>query len=131
MKTASPISFSTVDEYIALQPPSLREGLTLLRETIRMAAPEAEETISYQMPTFKFHGILVWFAAFKQHYGFFPKARAIEVFKEKLKPYKLSKGTVRFPLNEPLPLDLITEIVKFNREENLQKETLRGTKKKR
>jgi uncharacterized protein YdhG (YjbR/CyaY superfamily) len=95
--------------------------LETLRQAIRETAPDAKEVISYQMPAFKQNGILVWFAAFKSHIGFFPRTSAVEAFKNKLTPYKTSKGTIRFPLNEPLPLDLIKEIVKFRVEEELNK----------
>src|SRR4051812_5579975 len=106
------VQFSTIDEYIALQPSQLRATLEQLRQIIKKAAPDAEEVISYQMPGFKFQGMLVWFAATKNHYGFYPFSKTLEVFKNKLKPYDLSKGTIRFPLDKPLPVKLITEIVK-------------------
>ncbi len=92
-----------------------------MRQTIRDSAPEAEETISYNMPAFKQNGILVWFAAFKNHIGFYPKVSALEAFKEKLTAYKVSKGTVRFPLKEPIPYDLVKEIVRFRVKENLSR----------
>ena len=111
----------TIDEYIAHYPKNIQNILEDLRQAIRETAPDAKEVISYQMPAFKKNGILVWFAAFKNHIGFFPKASGIEAFKNELSPYKISKGTVRFPLNEPLPLDLIKEIVKFRVEEDLNK----------
>jgi uncharacterized protein YdhG (YjbR/CyaY superfamily) len=110
---------NTIDEYIAHYPRNIQNILEGLRQVIRETTPDAKEVISYQMPAFKQNGILVWFAAFKSHIGFFPKASAIEAFKNKLTPYQISKGTVRFPLNEPLPLDLIKEIVKFRVEEDL------------
>jgi uncharacterized protein YdhG (YjbR/CyaY superfamily) len=103
----------TIDEYIATQPPNVQALLQQIRQTIHKAAPEAQETISYQMPAFKQGSILVWFAAFKNHIGFFPKASGIEAFKEQLAPYKTSKGTVQFPLDQPLPLEIIAEIVRF------------------
>jgi uncharacterized protein YdhG (YjbR/CyaY superfamily) len=112
---------NTIDEYIARFPKNIQTILQRLRRAIRETAPAAKEVISYQMPAFKQNGILVWFAAFKNHIGFFPKASAIEAFKNRLAPYQISKGTVRFPLNEPLPLDLIKEIVKFRVKEDLNK----------
>jgi uncharacterized protein YdhG (YjbR/CyaY superfamily) len=111
----------TIDDYIAHYPKNIQEILEGLRQAIRETAPDAKEVISYQMPAFKQNGILVWFGAFKNHIGFFPKASAIEAFKNRLAPYQISKGTVRFPLNEPLPFDLIKEIVKFRVKEDLNK----------
>jgi len=123
-------NISTVKEYIALQPAKVRTTLEQLRQTIRKAAPEAEEVISYQMPGFKFYGMLVWYAVTKNHYGLYPMANAIRVFKDKLKEYELSKGTIRFPIDKPLPVKLITEIVKFRVKENLEKKLLKEVLKK-
>ena len=114
-------TFSTVDEYIALHSSPIRAGLKLLRKTIKKAAPGAEEMISYQMPAYKLNSMLVFFSAAKAHYGFYPTASPIIAFKEKLKPYETSKGAVKFPLVKPLPLKLITEIVKWKAKENLSK----------
>jgi uncharacterized protein YdhG (YjbR/CyaY superfamily) len=111
----------TIDEYIAHYPKNIRNILEGLRQAIRETAPDAREVISYQMPAFKQNSILVWFAAFKNHIDFFPKTSAIEAFRNKLSPYRISKGTIRFPLNEPLPLDLIKEIVNFRVKEDLNK----------
>jgi uncharacterized protein YdhG (YjbR/CyaY superfamily) len=91
------------------------------RRAVREAAPNSIETISYQMPAFKQNGILVWFAAFKNHVGFFPKVSAIETFKGELSGYELSKGTIRFPLNKPIPFDLVKRIVMFRIKEDLDK----------
>ena len=113
--------FSNVDEYIALYPVTIRKGLNLLRKTIRKAAPEAEETISYQMPAYELNGILVFFAAMKNHYGFYPTASPMKFFREKLIPYETSKGAIRFPLNRPIPVKLVSEIVKWKVRENLSK----------
>lgn len=113
--------YKTVDEYIAAYPKKIQYILEELRQVIREAAPKAEETISYQIPAFKLNGNLVWFAAFKNHIGFYPTASGIEAFKEKLVDYDVSKGTVRFPLNKSIPYDLITEIVRFRVQENLSK----------
>ena len=112
---------NTIDEYIAPFSKNIQSSLEEIRQTIREAAPEAKEVISYKMPAFKQNGILVWFAAFKNHIGFFPKASATEAFKNKLASYQISKGTIRFPLNEPLPLNLIKEIVKFRVKEDQKK----------
>lgn len=112
---------NTTDEYIASFPKKVQSVLEELRQAIREAAPNAKEVISYHMPAFKQKGILVWFAAFKNHIGFFPRASAIEAFKNKLAPYKTSKGTVRFPIDQPLPVDLIKEIVTFRVREDENK----------
>lgn len=109
------------DLYIAGFPPETRELLTQVRKTIQNATPEAEEVISYQMPAYKFHGILVYFAGYKNHIGFYPTGSGIINFKDELSSYKTSKGTVQFPLDQPLPLELIAEMVKFRVAENLEK----------
>jgi uncharacterized protein YdhG (YjbR/CyaY superfamily) len=114
-------TFKTIDEYIATFPKDVQVILEKFRQAIKEAAPEAEETISYKMPAFKQNGILVWFAAFKNHIGFFPKISAIEAFKAELSGFKLSKGTIRFPLDEPIPFDLVKRIVKFRIKENVAK----------
>lgn len=118
--------FSTVDAYIAAQPAPVQEGLKQLRQTIKTLVPDAEEGISYGMPGYKYKGSLLWFAAFKTHYGLYPHAKAIEVFREKLSPYAISKGAIRFPLDQPLPLELVAEIVQFRLEENKRKATLKS-----
>ena len=110
--------FRTIDEYIANYPKNVQIILEEVRKAIREAAPEAVETISYQMPAFKQNGILVWFAAFKNHIGFFPKVTAIEAFKGQLSTFQTSKGTIQFPINEPIPFDLVKEIVQFRVKEN-------------
>ena len=111
--------FGSIDEYIASFPPDIQARLEAMRATIRAAAPDAEEKISYQMPTFFLKGNLVHFAAFKQHIGFYPAPRGIEEFKEELAIYKGAKGSVQFPLDQPLPLDLVARIVRFRVAENL------------
>jgi uncharacterized protein YdhG (YjbR/CyaY superfamily) len=111
-------AFKSIDEYIATFPKNVQIILDGLRQAIRDAAPEAEEVISYQMPAFKLNGMLVWFAAFKNNIGFFPKVSAIEAFKDELSIYELSKGTVRFPLNKPIPFELVKKMVKFRVKEN-------------
>ena len=120
--------FTTVDEYIALHPPAVQEGLDLLRKTIKTAAPGAEEMISYQMPAYKLKGMLAFFSATKKHYGFYPTASPIIAFREKLKSYETSKGTIRFAMNKPLPVKLITEIIKWKAKENLAKEIVKSKK---
>lgn len=111
--------FSSIDEYIASFPPAIQARLAAMRETIRAAAPDAGEKISYQMPTFFLKGNLVHFAAFKQHIGFYPTPRGIAQFKEELSIYKGAKGSVQFPFDQPLPLDLVARIVRFRVAENL------------
>jgi uncharacterized protein YdhG (YjbR/CyaY superfamily) len=113
--------FSTVEEYINLHPAPIRKVLTLIRKTIKTAAPEAEEMISYKMPAYKLNGMLVFFSAAKNHYGFYPTSRPIIAFRDKLKSYETSKGAIRFPLDKPIPVKLITEIVKWQVKENLLK----------
>lgn len=111
----------TIDEYIAGFPPDVQEILQRIRQTIRQAAPEAQETITYQMPTFTLHGNLVHFGGFKHHIGFYPVPSGIEAFREELAPYIAGKGSARFPLDEPIPYDLISRIVAFRVTENLEK----------
>jgi uncharacterized protein YdhG (YjbR/CyaY superfamily) len=113
--------FSSIDAYIATFPPEIQARLEALRATIRAAAPAAEEKISYQMPTFALHGNLVHFAAFKHHIGFYPAPSGIEAFQEEIAPYAHAKGSLRFPLDQPLPLDLVRRIVEFRVAENLKK----------
>lgn len=109
---------TTIDEYIAEFPPGIRKMLQELRALIRATAPEATEKISYAIPTFFLKKNLVHFAAFEKHIGFYPGPTGIEAFKEELKPYKSAKGSVQFPLGEPLPMDLIRRIVEFRVAEN-------------
>jgi uncharacterized protein YdhG (YjbR/CyaY superfamily) len=121
---------TTIDEYIAIFPPDVQELLQQVRKTIKEAAPGAEETIKYQMPTFTLKGNLVHFGAFKKHIGFYPVPSGIEAFAEELAPYRTGKGSIQFPFDEPIPYDLITKVVKFRVEENLRKaEAKRKTSK--
>lgn len=108
-----PKKIKTTDEYIALFPKDIQDKLERLRRIIRESAPDAEETINYQIPTFKLEGNLVHFAAFKKHIGFYPTPSAVEAFKNELSPYETTKGSVKFPLDKPIPFDLVTKIVKF------------------
>jgi len=104
----------SVDEYIASQPEAMRGVLQRVRSAIRKALPEAEEVISYQIPAFRQHrGIVLYFAAWKQHYSLYPALEAASAFKDELVRYKVSKGTIRFPLSEPVPVKLIERIAKF------------------
>jgi uncharacterized protein YdhG (YjbR/CyaY superfamily) len=113
--------YTTVDEYIKTFPADIQSVLGKMRQTIREAAPGAVEAISYQMPAFKLNGVLVYFAAHKHHIGFYPTSSGIEAFKAELAPYKWSKGAVQFPLDRPIPFDLVRRIVRFR-----VKETSRG-----
>lgn len=121
-----PSSPKNIDEYIATFPKDIQAILGKVRATIRKAAPEADEAIKYQIPTFVLNGNLVHFAAFKNHIGFYPAPSGIEKFAKELSKYEGAKGSVRFPLNQPMPLDLITRIVKFRAEE----QRAAGAKKK-
>jgi len=119
----------TIDEYIAGFPPDIQAILEKIRTTIRKAAPQAEEAISYRMPTFKLYGNLVHFAAFKSHIGFYPVPTGLAAFKQDLSGYKTSKGAVQFPLDKPIPYGLIRKIVKFRVKENLEQAAAKGKKK--
>jgi len=113
--------FTTIDEYIASFPKEIQEILESIRQTIRYSAPNATETVSYQMPTFRLNGILVHFAAHKNHIGFYPTPSAITEFSKELSNYEFSKWAIKFPLNEPIPLELIKKIVEFRVKENTDK----------
>jgi uncharacterized protein YdhG (YjbR/CyaY superfamily) len=112
---------STIDEYIAQFPEEVQVILQKIREVIKEAAPQAEERISYQMPGFYQNGMLVWFGGHQNHIGFYPTGEGIEVFKGELSDYKFSKGAVQFPLNQPIPYDLIRKIVIYRVEKNRRK----------
>lgn len=122
--------YQTIDEYIAAFPENIQAQLEALRVTIRAAAPEAEERISYQMPAFALNGNLVYFAAAKHHIGFYPTASGIKAFQDELAQYEGSKGAVRFPIGQPLPMDLIRRIVQFRVAENLGKAAAKARTKK-
>jgi uncharacterized protein YdhG (YjbR/CyaY superfamily) len=109
-----------VDDYISGFPKETQELLEQVRATIQKAAPEAEEVISYQMPAYKQNGMLVWFGGHTNHIGLYPRVSGMEAFKKELSVYKSSKGAVQFPLDRPMPLGLITKIVKFRLKENLE-----------
>jgi uncharacterized protein YdhG (YjbR/CyaY superfamily) len=109
----------TIDDYIARCPGDLQPVLEKIRDTIREAAPDAEECISYQMPAFRHNGVLVYFALFADHISFFPTASGVAKFAGKLLKYKTFKGTVQFPLGQPIPYGLIAQITKFRVKENL------------
>ena len=113
--------FQNIDEYISSFPEKTQKILQKLRKIISDSAPDAKEAISYQIPTFKLNGNLVHFAAYKNHIGFYPTPSGIEAFKQELSPYEVSKGTVRFPLNKPIPFELVRKIVEFRVKENIEK----------
>jgi len=128
--TTQPTTPKDIDEYIAGYPQDVQEILEQVRTTIRGAAPEAEEAISYGIPTFKLKGNLVHFAAYKKHIGFYPTSTGIEKYKNELSAYEGAKGTVKFPLTEPIPFDLISQIVTFRVKENLERAEAKAKKKK-
>jgi uncharacterized protein YdhG (YjbR/CyaY superfamily) len=113
--------YKTIDDYIATFPNDVQILLGKMRQTIREAAPEAEEAISYQIPTFRLNGNLVYFAAFKNHIGFYPTSSGIAAFKKELSQYKSAKGSVQFPMEKPIPYGLVRKIVLFRTKENLEK----------
>lgn len=117
-----------IDEYIAAFPKATQELLELMRKTIGEAAPEAEETISYQIPTFKLKGNLVHFAGYERHIGFYPGSGSTIAYREELSGYKSGKGSVQFPIGKPMPLELVTKLVKFRIKENLDKAAQRASK---
>jgi uncharacterized protein YdhG (YjbR/CyaY superfamily) len=125
MKTAA-----SVEEYIATAEPKAKKALRDIRKIIRAAAPKAEEVISYQMPGYKQNGMVVFFAGYKNHIGFYPTGSGIEKFKNEFAKYKWSKGAVQFPLDKPLPVALIKKIVKFKLKENEEKAGLKKSVKK-
>ena len=112
---------TTIDEYISQFPEDVQRILVKIRAVIRESAPEAVERISYHMPGFYLNGSLVWFGVHRHHIGFYPTGSGIEAFKEELSAYKWSKGAVQFPLDQPMPYELIRKIVKFRVAENLAK----------
>ena len=128
--TADKTTPKNIDEYIADFPKDIQEILEKIRMTIRKVAPDAEETIKYLMPTFTLKGNLVHFAAFKKHIGLYPTPSGTEKFKAELSAYEGAKGSVRFPLDKPIPFDLISEIVTFRVKENLERVEAKGKKKK-
>ncbi|MDR1583019.1 MAG: DUF1801 domain-containing protein [Prevotellaceae bacterium] len=110
-----------IDEYIMGFEPAIQKTLNELRNFIKSEAPDATEKISYGMPTFYLKGNLVHFAAFKDHYGFFPSPSGINEFEKELIPYRSGKGTLRFPFNKPIPWDILKKIIRYRVEENLRK----------
>lgn len=118
--------FKTVEEYVATFPASAQKMLEQIRVIIKENAPEAKEVISYNMPAFTLQGMLVYYAAYKGHIGFYPTPSGIEAFKKELSAYNGAKGSVQFPIDKPMPLDLIAKIVKYRVEQNLTRARLKG-----
>ena len=112
---------ATIDDYIARYPADVQAILQKIRAAIKQAAPRAVEKISYDLPAFDLNGSLVWFGAFKNHIGFYPRGSAIDAFQDELQPYRHDKATLQFPLDRPIPYALIRKIVKFRVKENLKK----------
>lgn len=123
-------SYSTVDEYIALAEPKVKKALKDIRKTIKTTAPKAEEVISYQIPGYKYHGMLVFFAAWKDHISLYPAPWRAESLKKEMSAYKGSKGTIKFPIGEPMPLALIKKMVKYRVKENEERAALKRSIKK-
>jgi uncharacterized protein YdhG (YjbR/CyaY superfamily) len=121
---------ANVDEYISDFPKEVQKLLSDVRIAIRKAAPKAEEMISYQMPAYKYHGVLVYFAGYKKHIGFYPTASGVSSFKKELSIYKGAKGSVQFPIDKPMPVQLIKKIVAFRVKDNLEREAVKMNRKK-
>ena len=125
MEKSSKTQITTVDDYIASQPEPVQATLREIRQLIRQAAPEVEEMISYQMPGYKFHGKLIWFAAAKNHYGIYVVPAILKVFKDRLTDYELTKSAIRIPVGEPIPAQLLTEIVQYGVNTNLEQKLVK------
>lgn len=123
-------SAATVDEYISRTDPEVKKALKEIRKTIKAAAPKAEEVISYQIPGYKYHGMLVFFAAWKNHIGLYPAPWGAEALKKEMSAYEGSKGTIKFPLDKPMPLSLIKKMVRYRMKENEMKAGLKKSIKK-
>ena len=121
----------TVDQYIAAFPVDVKKRMQQLRKTIKAAAPKADEVISYQMPGYKYFGMLVYFAAYKNHIGFYPGAGGVVEFYKKLSSFKSAKGSVQFPHDRPIPYDVISKIVKFRVKQNEEKFSLKKSNGKK
>ncbi len=118
-------AYKNVDEYVATFPEGTQILLEQLREVVFSTAPDVEERISYGMPAYKWKGVLVYFGAYAKHIGFYPTGSGVAAFQEELSDYKCSKGTIQFPLNQALPLDLLTRIVQFRMKENERKSEIK------
>ena len=123
-------AYSTVDEYIALAEPKVKKALKDIRKAIKTTAPNAEEVISYQIPAYKYHGMLVFFAAWKDHISLYPAPWSADSLKKEMSGYKGSKGTIKFPIDEPMPLTLIKRMVKYRVKENEARASLKRSIKK-
>lgn len=123
-------NFTAIDDYISALPEDKQKLLEQVRATIHAAAPDAEEVISYQMPAFAQNGVLVWFSALKNHIGFYATGSPFDTFSAEIAPYKSTKSSLNFPIDQPLPLDLISKIVKFRLAENINKAEAKASKKK-
>ncbi len=131
MATNPKTVFRNADEYIVLQPDHTRAHLELIRQTIKTAAPEAMEVISYAMPAFKFHGMLAWYAAAKNHCGLYIRPRIMQEFTERLSEYELTKSAIHFPYSKPLPDQLVSDIIKHAASENLSEKIQKDDLKKK
>lgn len=131
MKSQGVLQPHNVDEYIAQFSKETQEHLTKLRSIITKTAPAAEEVMSYKMPAYKYNGMLVYFAAYEHHIGLYPMPSTLSHFKKELAPYVTAKSTIQFPLNKRLPVGLITAIIKFRVQENLEKSKTKITTKKK
>jgi uncharacterized protein YdhG (YjbR/CyaY superfamily) len=120
-----PAKFKTVDDYISRYPGSTQSLLKEIRKIILEAAPEAEEGISYNMPAYRYHGVLCYFAGYETHVGFYPTNSPIRFFEEDITKFKTSKGTVQFPLDKPIPKSLVKKMLKFKMKENLELNALK------
>ncbi|WP_135551829.1 iron chaperone [Paenibacillus cymbidii] len=122
--------FETVGAYFTSFSEDIQHGLASIRDTIKKSVPQAEEVLSYQLPAFKYHGMLIYYSAYKSHYSisFPPPFKVFEVFKEHLLPYQMSKTTVQFPMDKPLPLELIGEMAKYRANENIESENKKKKK---
>lgn len=120
-----------IDQYLALQPVQMAEKLQHIRQIIRNVVPEATESFSYQMPSFDFYGKLAYYAAFKEHYSVFVSPDVLQVFKEKLKNFSLSKSAIRIPSGQPVPDELLREIIAFTAQWNLEKKRTKDELKKK
>ena len=127
----APSASDTIDAYIATFPKKVQTILTRIRRLIRKAAPEAEEAMKYRIPTFVWHGNLVHFAAFEHHIGFYPTPSGIEHFQKELADYPTAKGSIQFPLDQPIPYDLIEKIVAFRVQETAAKQTAKASQNRR
>lgn len=132
MEKPAKARLTTVDDYIASQPEWAQATLQEIRQVIKQAAPEVEEMISYQMPGYTVHGKLIWFAAAKTHYGIYVVPAILQVFKDKLAAYELTKSAIRISVGEPIPAQLLTEIVQYGAQKNLEQKVAKKqtTKKK-